>query len=76
MELNWQRQEGKLVEVSLIGNWAAALMVTNWFGVFVRRTFIDGRIDADRFEAAEEGELSVEGVDLFVVEAMDENKKM
>ena len=71
MELNWQRQEGKLVEVSLIGNWAAALMVTNWFDVFVGRTFVDGRIEADRFEVAEEGELLVEEVDLFVAEAMD-----
>ena len=65
MELNWQRQEGRLVKVSLIGNWATSLMVTNWLGVFVRRTFVDGRIDADRFEVAKEGELFVEEVDFF-----------
>ena len=57
----------------LIGIWATTLMVTNWLGVFVRRIFVDGRIDADRFEVAKEGELSVKKVDLFVVEAMDEN---
>ena len=44
--------------------------------MFVGRTLVDGRIEADRLEVAGEGELSVEEVDLFVAEAMEENKKM
>ena len=51
-------------------------MVINWLGVFVRRTFVEGRIDVDKLEVAEEGELSVEEVDLFVAEAMDEKKEV
>ena len=44
--------------------------------MFVRRTFVDGRIDADRFKVVEKGELSVEEVDLFVSEAMNKNMKV